>query len=107
MLRVDQGFEGGLVMTTLHVPASEDVIVLFDPERRPARVLPWHPFQNVVRVDPPGRVKWRAEVVPAETTAKAWYRIAWDRWQLRAWTYSYECQLDEGTGAILSTTFTK
>ena len=38
---MDQGFEGGVVMTTLHVPTSEDLIVLFDPERRPAGVLPW------------------------------------------------------------------
>lgn len=107
MLRVDQGFEGGVAMTTLHVPASEDVIVLFDPERRPAGVLPWHPFHNVVRVDPSGRVKWRAELVPKDTTAKGWYRIGWDGRQLRAWTYSYECVLDDATGAILSTTFTR
>lgn len=107
MLLVDQVFEGGAVLMTLRVPESEDVIVLLDPERRPDGVLAWHPFHNVVRIDPSGRVKWRAELVPHETTAKAWYGIEWDGRRLRAWTWSYDCELDEATGTILRTKFTK
>ena len=39
---------------------------------RPDGVLPWHPFNNVLRVDPAGHIVWHAELVPGETAAKCW-----------------------------------
>ncbi len=93
-------------MASVSIPGTDDSVVLLDPERRPDGVLPWHPFPNVVRVTPEGKVVWRAELVPGETTAKCWLGIESDM-SLRAWTYSYDCGLDPETGRIINTTFTK
>ena len=104
---MDQVADGGVPKTTLHVPGSDDVIVLLDPERRPEGVLPWHPFYNVLRVQRSGLVRWRAELVPGETTAKCWLGIELVGQRLRAWTYGHDCELDAGTGAIVRAPFTK
>ena len=94
------------MITELHVAGSDDTIVLLDPEQRPDGVLPWHPFHNLLRLSSTGGVVWRAELVPGESTAKCWLRVEFDD-VLTAWTYSYTCVLDPGTGRIVDSTFTK
>jgi hypothetical protein len=98
--------DGGEVVATVGLPGTDDVVVLLDPERRPEGVLPWHPFHNIVRITPSGDINWRAELVPGETTAKCSHRVEFDG-ALRAWTYSYVCELDASTGRIIESTFTK
>jgi hypothetical protein len=98
--------DGGTVVAEFPVPESGDVIVLLDPDQRPAGVLPWHPFQNVLRLSSNGEIIWRAELVPGESTAKCWMRIEFDH-VLTAWTWSYVCELDPDTGRIVNSTFTK
>ncbi|MGN6696205.1 MAG: hypothetical protein ACTHN0_18645 [Aquihabitans sp.] len=97
---------GGVVLTRLSVPGSSDSVVLLDPNRRPEGVLPWHPYRNLLRVTAAGDIRWRAELVPDETTAKCWTAMAWGT-GLTAVTYSYECELDADTGRIIRATFTK
>ena len=98
--------DGGSVVAELSVPGSDDVVVLLDPDNRPAGVLAWHPFQNVLRLSASGEIMWRAELVPAESTARCWVRVEFDK-VLTAWTYSYVCELDPATGRIVNTTFVK
>jgi hypothetical protein len=99
--------DGGVVVTTMTVPGSEDEIVLLDPESRPDGVLDWHPFRNVVRLSPQGEVRWRAEVLPQETTVKCWLGMRFDDNRLTVWTYSYLCELDLESGLVTRSTFTK
>jgi hypothetical protein len=98
--------DGGIVTAALPVPGTDDCFVLLDPEHRPEGVLPWHPFLNILRVTSSGEVKWRAELVPGETTWKCWLGVDWTG-PLRAWSGSYECELDPNTGRIVRSTFTK
>ena len=104
---MDYDVDGGVAMTVLPVPGSDDVIVLLDPDRRPDGVLPWHPFHNLVRLEPSGVVRWRAELVPGESTAKCWMSAGWANSTLWARTYSWECGLDPATGRIACSRFTK
>jgi hypothetical protein len=104
---VDRIVDGGIVVAELGVEGSADSIVLLDPERRPARVLSWHPFPNVLRVTGDGEIVWRSALVPEETTAKCWLGVNWVDGALRTWTYSYDCELDPDTGQIIRSTFTK
>jgi hypothetical protein len=60
----------GTVIRELHVPGSEDVIVLLDPEQRPDDVEAWHPFPNIMRIGPSGEVLWRCALLPQETAWK-------------------------------------
>lgn len=69
-------------------------------------MLPWHPFHNLVRVDSTGKIVWRAELVPGETTARCWLGAKFDG-VLRAWTYSWEAVIDVDTGRLVETEFTK
>jgi hypothetical protein len=103
---VERLVEGGVVVAEVSIPGTRDTIVLLDPERRPEAVLPWQPFQNLLRVGEDDSVRWRAELVPNETTAKCWMGVTFDG-SLRAWTYSYECDIDLDSGRIVSTSFTK
>jgi hypothetical protein len=103
---VEQIIDGGVVVASVPLPDTDDVVVLLDPERRPDGVLPWHPFHNVLRVSPSGEIGWRAELVPGETTAKCWHAIRFGG-VLRASTYSFDCVLDPDTGRIVESTFTK
>lgn len=105
-MTVRREVDGGTVAPELPVPESGDVIVLIDPDQRPAGVLPWHPFQNVLRSAPNGEVVWRTELVPGESKAKCGMRVQFDH-VLTAWTYSYVCELDPVTGHIVNSTFTK
>ena len=68
--------------------------------------MPWHPFHNVVRMRADGEVCWRAALVSAEPAAKCWLGVSYDG-ALRAWTYSWECELDLASGRIVAATFTK
>jgi len=104
---VDQVIDGGVVIAKLGVAESTDSIVLLDPKRRPAQVLGWHPFPNVLRVTSAGDVIWRSALVPRETAAKCWLDVDWVDGRLRARTYSYDCELDPDTGQIVQSTFTK
>lgn len=104
---VERVIDGGVVIAELDVEGSADSIVLLDPERRPAQVLAWHPFPNVLRVTRDGKVVWRSALMPDETTAKCWLRVEWVDGVLRTWTYSYDCELDPDTGLIVRSTFTK
>lgn len=97
---------GGVVTAVVALPNTEDVVVLLDPERRPDGVLRWHQFHNVLRITSSDAVCWRAELVPEETTVKCWYGIRFDD-ALRAWTWSWDCELDPDTGRIVHSTFTK
>lgn len=98
--------EGGVVAATVPLPGTDDVVVLLDPEQRPDEVMQWHPFRNVLRVDPSGQIVWHAGLMRSETAAKCWLGVEFDG-ALRAWTYSYECVLDPVTGRIVDSTFTK
>lgn len=60
----------GRVIRELTVPGCEDVIILLDPEQRPARVETWHPFPNIMRIDRAGDVLWRCALLPQETAWK-------------------------------------
>ena len=104
---MELGPDGGVVMTVLSLVGSSDSIVLLDPERRPPGVLHWHPFANVLRVTASGEIVWRGDLLRQETTAKCWIGVAWVGPRLRAWTYSYECELDPATGRIVRSHFTK
>ena len=104
--RVERTIDGGVVLASTAVPGTDDLVVLLDPERRPDGVLPWHPFRNILRVTPADEIVWRAELVPSETTAKCWHGVEFDG-TLRAWTYSYNCELDPANGQIIDTMFTK
>ncbi len=107
---VNGGWSGSLesrVSRLLLVADSDDAIVLLSGERRPPGVLAWHPFPNVVRLDSSGSEVWRSELVPSETAAKCWLGIDWDGSRLRAWTYSWSCELDPVTGRILASRFDK
>lgn len=103
---VVQFVDGGVVRSSVDLPDTDDVIVLLDPERRPDGVLPWHPFPNILRVAASGEIKWRSELIPQETTAKCWMGVSFDG-SLRAWTYSYDAELDPETGRLLTSRFTK
>jgi hypothetical protein len=107
VVAVDQVIDGGVVIAELGVAGSTDSIVLLDPERRPAGVLTWHPFPNVLRVTRSGDIVWRSALVPEETTAKCWLGVEWLDGALRARTYSYECELDPHNGQVVRATFTK
>lgn len=96
-----------MVVTTLELPGTTDVVILLDPDQRPGDVLPWHPFQNIVRIASDGTVIWRSELVPGETTAKCWDAVDWVDGRLRATTYSYTCELDPASGRIVDSVFTK
>jgi hypothetical protein len=104
---VERVIDGGFVIAEFAVEGSADSIVLLDPERRPAQVLAWHPFPNVLRVTDADEIVWRSALVPEETTAKCWLGVEWVDGALRTWTYSYDCELDPGTGHISRSTFTK
>ena len=56
---------------TLDLPASEDQIILLDPEDRPEGVLPWHPFHNLLRVGPGANIVWRADLIPESARPNA------------------------------------
>ena len=103
---MERSIDGGVVIAEVAVPGSTDSIVLLDPEQRPAGVLAWHPFANVLRVTSTGEVVWRCALLPHETTAKCWLSMDWTE-SLRVSTYSYNCELDPMTGAIAHTEFTK
>jgi hypothetical protein len=103
---VERVIDGGVVIAEVSIPGTEDTVVLLDPERRPEGVLPWHPFHNLLRVDSDDNVVWRAELSMNETTAKCWMGMRFDD-VLRAWTYSYDCDIDPDSGGILETRFTK
>lgn len=107
MTSVERVVDGGIVIAELGVEGSADSIVLLDPERRPAQVLAWHPFPNVLRVTRDGETVWRRALVPEETTAKCWLRVDWVDGALHTWTYSYDCELDPDTGRIIRSTFTR
>jgi hypothetical protein len=97
----------GVIIARLTMPDSTDTVVLLDPERRPDRVLAWHPFPNVLRVTTDGAVVWQCELLSHETTAKCWLGIGWTEGRLLATTFSYVCELDPVTGKIIHETFTK
>jgi hypothetical protein len=99
--------DGGMVLTVLPVPGSDDGIVLLDCDARPANVEPWHPFPNVLRLNPDGNVKWRCSLLPQETAWKCYQSVAWDGDRLIASAPSYEVTLDPLSGSILESTFTK
>ena len=98
--------DGGIVAASVRLPGSDDEVVLLDPDRRPDGIEAWHPFPHIVRVGPDGQVRWRAELLPHETTAKCWTGLSMDG-TLRATTYSWACELDTDTGQIVSRIFTK
>lgn len=95
-----------MVAAEVRLPATDDTIVLLDPDQRPDGVLPWHPFHNVLRITPEGEVRWRAELLSEETAVKAWLGLDFDG-ALRVWTWSYNCELDPESGRIVRKTFTK
>lgn len=103
---VDDTIDGCIVETIVRLPDTADTVVLLDPDHRPKGVLPWHPFPNVLRITPAGIVKWRAELLANETTAKCWVDLSYDG-SLRVGTFSFRCQLDSETGRIISTVFDK
>jgi hypothetical protein len=107
LIGVERVIDGGIVIAEVGLEGSTDAIVLLDPERRPAQVFAWHPFPNVLRVTCVGEIVWRSALVPQETTAKCWLGVEWVDGALRAWTYSFDCELDPGTGQIVRSTFTK
>ena len=107
MTSVERVVDGGIVIAELGVEWSADAIGLLVRERRPAKVLAWHPFPNVLRVTRDGEIVWRSALVPEETTAKCWLRVEWVDGALRTWTHSYDCELDPDTGRIIRSTFTK
>jgi hypothetical protein len=82
------------------------LVVLLDPDHRPAGVEPWHPNPNLFRVAADGSVRWTAELLPNEHSAKCWTGVHYDG-SLVAFTYSWECELDAETGRILVARFTK
>jgi hypothetical protein len=94
------------VLLSVPIPGSSDVVVLLDPEVRPAGVEKWHPYHNLLRVAPDGTIRWTAELVPNEHAAKCWTGVSYDG-SLVAFTYSWECDLDAATGRILEARFTK
>jgi hypothetical protein len=98
--------DGCVVAAVVELPGTYDAAVLLDPDRRPAGVEAWHPYHNIVRVSPDGVLRWRAELLPQETTAKCWLGLQVDG-SLRATTYSWECELDPESGRIISSEFTK
>jgi hypothetical protein len=103
---VSTASEGGKVITTLPVRASEDVIVLLDPDLRPSGVEKWHPFPNILRVRSSGDVVWRSELLPGDTW-KCYLAMEWDDEELLARTASYSVHLDPASGKVTDSTFTK
>jgi hypothetical protein len=99
--------DGGLVLTVLFVPGSDDGIVLLDCDARPADVEPWHPFPNILRLSPEGDVKWRCSLLPQETAWTCYLSVAWDGDRLVATAPSHAVTLDPLSGSILESTFTK
>lgn len=103
---MERRVDGGVVAASVRVPASDDEIVLLDPDQRPEGVEAWHPFHNILRLGSAGDVLWRAELLPSETTAKCWTGVSFDD-ALRATTYSWVCELDPDSGRIVSSMFVK
>lgn len=104
----DHTVESCVATTVVRLPDTADVVILLDPECRPQGVMAWHPFPNVLRIDPEGTVKWRSELAPNETTAKCWLDLGYDNsGSLQVGTYSFRCLLDPETGRITSTVFDK
>ncbi len=93
-----------VVAKLLPVEGSQDAIVLLDPDVRPAGVLEWHPFFNLMRLSPEGKVVWRSEFMPGDTW-KVFLDVEWQEEVLRASAASYNCTLDPETGRIIETTF--
>jgi len=102
----DHTIENCVVVTMVRLADTADTVILLDPDRRPRGIMEWHPFPNVPRIAPQGLVKWRAELLPNETTAKCWLNLHYDG-TLQVRTYSFSCVLDPETGRISSTSFDK
>jgi predicted phage-related endonuclease len=98
--------DGGKVIATLPVPASEDVIVLLDPDVRPSGVEKWHPFPNILRMSSSGDVVWRSELLPNDTW-KCYLAVEWEGEDLLAMAASYRVRLDTASGKVTDSTFTK
>jgi hypothetical protein len=103
---MERTVDGCVVAAVVELPGTDDTVVLLDPDRRPDGVEAWHPYHNIVRVNPDGVLRWRAELLPQETTAKCWLGLRFDG-SLRATTYSWKCELDPESGPIVSSKFTK
>jgi hypothetical protein len=97
---------GAVVTKVLPIQDSNDAVVLLDPDSRPAGVLKWHPFFNLLRLSPEGGVVWRADLVPGDTW-KVFLDVEWQDEVLRASAASYKCTLDPSTGRIIETAFVK
>ena len=100
----DHTIESCIVVTIVRLADTADVVILLDPDRRPQGIMAWYPFPNVLRITPQGVVKWRAELLPNETTAKCWLDLRYDG-SLQVSTYSFSSVLDPETGRITSTVF--
>lgn len=99
--------DGAKVITVLPMGGSDDAIVLLDCEHRPVGVEKWHPSPNVVRLGPDGEIRWRAELVQAETAWKCYLRVEWIGERLRALAPSYDCTIDANAGQLVEAVFTK
>jgi hypothetical protein len=96
----------GTVITELHVPDSDDVVVLLDPEQRPEDIEAWHPFHNILRLGQAGEVRWRS-ALPPESTWKCYLSVEWVGGELIAEAPSYKVTLDPASGSIIESVFTK
>jgi hypothetical protein len=85
------------------VGINDWVVVLYDPDSNPRR---WGTFPNLAAVDRDGHVLWVAET-PTTDTGDCYVAIrSADPLVVHSWS-TYKCEIDPGSGQIVSRVFTK
>lgn len=97
--------DGRPVIQAVAVTGSTDVIVRVEP---PEIDDSCSPYPNLFRVDPAGRIVWRAELPVPEDWTDSYTEFEVVDAELSAFSWScYGVRLDPSTGAIVSKVFTK
>lgn len=96
------GVAGGRVRAVVALPGSDLAAVLLDwaEDALPDGVMSWHPFANIVCIDPTGAVQWRAELPDGE---RCYMDVRVDDSTLIGDSYGRRCTLELNTGFVLST----
>lgn len=97
------GVAGGQVRDVVAVPGTDRAVVLLDwaEDALPEGVMSWHPFPNLVCIEPSGEVVWRAELPDGE---RCYMEVRVEDGTLVGESYGRRCELDPAFGYIDAST---
>lgn len=98
--------DGLVAYEAMALPGTDDGIVVMDWAHRPPGVEDWHPFPNLLRIQPGGNPVWTAEL-PSGLGEKSYTGVEWRNGTLIGFLWANAAELDPATGAVRRTWFTK